>query len=577
MVVESDKADMDVESFETGFLADILVQEGEEAPVGSTVALLADTKEDIQAVKDCGLECIVSGSGSRHDGTTAVSPRVAEEAVDSTSSTPASDGAKPGSQQKPDYSEIFMPALSSTMTEGKVVDWLVSEGDKITAGQMVMVVESDKADMEVESFEDGVVAYIASPVGSSGAVGSTVAYLAKTEAEVAKVREYALSLGSPSSGTAPPPSAPVEEITIPTPKASPPAPAPSTGSVINEGRIRASPRARKVAEELGVDLRFVRGTGSEGAIHEEDVRASAAGATSISSTTPAKIFATPDAKKIAKKENIALEKIIGTGNFGRITANDVLKAAGKFQEPSRAPSSPPVAPASAAPRSALPEAAVPMNQMQKAVVKNMNASLGVPVFRVSYSIKTTALDELYGKIKPKGVTVSALLAKAVAITLQQHPIMNAKYENESILYSKSINIGMAVALADGGLITPVLQNANETDIYSLSRSWKDLVKRASEKKLKPDEYSTGNFFISNLGMFGVDSFDAILPPGAGSILAVSSSKPVVGLGKNGMIAVEKEMNVNITCDHRHIYGAQAAEFLRDLAKLIEENVESLLM
>lgn len=462
------------------------------------------------------------------------------------------------------------------MTEGKIVDWLVNEGDEVSAGQVVMVVESDKADMDVESFDEGIVAHIATPSGSSGKVGEVVAYLAATKDEVAKVKAYAESLGMSStsaSPSSPPPPAP-EQVKVEAPVSSA-----AASSIVNEGRIIASPYAKKVAQELGVDLKYVRGTGDGGAIVEKDVRLAASSLNIAPAAQSGKIVATPDAKKIAKKEGLKLETVKGTGNFGRITADDVLRAAGKLEEPSKtasiAKAGSDAAPSK--PRKEVPEGATAMSAMQKAVVKNMNAALEVPVFRVTYSIKTTSLDALYAKIKSKGVTMSALLAKAVAMTLEQHPIMNARYEPDSILYSQDINVGMAVALPDGGLITPVLQKANEMDIYSLSRRWKDLVKRAMEKKLSPAEYSTGNFIISNLGMFGVDSFDAILPPGTGSILAVSASKPVVCLGKNGLVAVEKEMKVNITCDHRHIYGAQAAEFLRDLAKLIEENTETLLM
>ena len=173
--------------------------------------------------------------------------------------------------------------------------------------------------------------------------------------------------------------------------------------------------------------------------------------------------------------------------------------------------------------------------------------------------------------------MTALLAKAVAITLQQHPLLNAAYVDQGIQYSSGINIAVAVAMPDGGLITPVLANADKMDIYSLSRSWKGLVDRARTKQLQPDEYSTGNFTLSNLGMFGVNRFDAILPPGQGSILAIGASQPQVVATDDGMIGVKRQMEVNITCDHRIIYGADAAAFLQDLGKLIETNPQSLTM
>jgi len=205
----------------------------------------------------------------------------------------------------------------------------------------------------------------------------------------------------------------------------------------------------------------------------------------------------------------------------------------------------------------------------------MLVSLEVPTFHVGYTITTDNLDKLYKQVKSKGVTMTALLAKAVAVTLQKHPLVNANFTNQSIYYPASINIAVAVAMDDGGLITPVLQNADKVDLYNLSRTWKDLVDRARAKQLQPDEYSTGTFAISNLGMFGVDRFDAILPPGMGSILAVGASRPTVVATDDGLLGVKRQMQVNITCDHRVIYGAHAAAFLKDLATLIETNPQSL--
>ncbi|MBD0311275.1 MAG: 2-oxo acid dehydrogenase subunit E2, partial [Microcoleus sp. T1-bin1] len=212
---------------------------------------------------------------------------------------------------------------------------------------------------------------------------------------------------------------------------------------------------------------------------------------------------------------------------------------------------------------------------QNAVVRNMEASLSVPSFRVGYTITTDNLDKLYKQIKSKGVTMTGMLAKAVAVTLQKHPLLNACYVESGIQHRADINVAVAVAMDGGGLITPVLQNADRLDIYSLSRTWKDLVDRARTKQLKPDEYSTGTFTLSNLGMFGVDKFDAILPPNQGSILAIGSSRQQVVANEEGLIGVKRQMQVNITCDHRIIYGADAASFLQDLAKLIETNPQSL--
>jgi pyruvate dehydrogenase E2 component (dihydrolipoamide acetyltransferase) len=302
-----------------------------------------------------------------------------------------------------------------------------------------------------------------------------------------------------------------------------------------------------------------------------------------------RVVASPRARKLALQLGVALEARRGSGPHGRIQAEDVLAATGQPVSLPRVAegSAPAVAPvassggAAAAPVAPAGQAfgrpgdTVAFNTLQQAVNRNMVASLQVPAFRVGYTITTDKLDAFYKQVKAKGVTMTALLAKAAAVTLARHPQVNAATTEAGMAYPAAINVAIAVAMEDGGLITPVLAAADRTDLYSLSRSWADLVERARAKQLKPDEYSTGTFTLSNLGMFGVDRFDAILPPGTGAILAVAASRPTVVAGKDGSISVKRQMQVNLTCDHRTIYGADAAAFLKDLAQLIETNPESL--
>ncbi len=425
--------------------------------------------------------------------------------------------------------EIFMPALSSTMTEGKITSWLKSPGDKIEKGETVLIVESDKADMDVESFNEGILAAIVVQAGETADVGSALGLLAETEAEVEEAKQKAAALSNGGSA------APAEVAS----------PSSDTTALSTAQPVVAAPSDRLVAS--------------------------------------------PRAKKLAKDFGISLESLVGSGPHGRIVAEDVEAAAGKAKAPVAPMAVVAVAPAVIAPATKppapkasptivtppTPGQVVKMNTMQTAVVKNMMVSLDVPVFRVSYTITTEALDKLYRQVKPKGVTMSALLAKAIAMTLQKHPLLYASYVENGIHYNGDINIAVAVAMPDGGLITPVLKKADQQDLYSLSRSWKDLVDRARTKQLAPDEYNSGTFTISNLGMFGVDSFDAILPPGQGSIIAIGATRPTVVATADGMMGVRQQMTVNITCDHRIIYGADAASFLKDLAKLIETDVQSL--
>ena len=301
-----------------------------------------------------------------------------------------------------------------------------------------------------------------------------------------------------------------------------------------------------------------------------------------------RVVASPRAKKLASQLGVVLEGLQGSGPHGRIQAEDVLAASGQpISVPRVAEGSGPavaaVASAAAPAASAAPLGqafgrpgeTVAFNTLQQAVNRSMVASLTAPCFRVGYTITTDKLDAFYKKVKGKGVTMTALLAKAVGVVLARHPQVNATTTDAGMLYPAAVNVAVAVAMEDGGLITPVLANTDSTDIYSLARNWADLVARARSKQLKPEEYSTGTFTLSNLGMFGVDRFDAILPPGTGAILAVAASRPTVVAAKDGSISVKNQMQVNLTCDHRTIYGAHAAAFLKDLAQLIETAPESL--
>ena len=438
-----------------------------------------------------------------------------------------------------------MPALSSTMTEGKIVEWLKKPGDKVERGESVLVVESDKADMDVESFNEGYLAAVLMPAGGTAPVGETIGLIVETQAEIAEVQAKAPSGGAapaaPAAAATPsaaPVAAPAPAAPAPAPVS--PAPAPVVAAApapVANGRVVASPRAKKLASQHGVALETLRGSGPHGRIQAEDV-----------------------------------ERALGLTVAVPRVAEGSAPAAAASASGAAVP-----APAPAGDAFGRPGESVSFNTLQNAVNRNMVASLEVPCFRVGYTITTTKLDAFYKQVKGKGVTMTALLAKAVGVVLARHPQVNAatSADGSAMTYPAAVNVAVAVAMEDGGLITPVLANADKTDIYSLARNWADLVSRARSKQLQPDEYSTGTFTLSNLGMFGVDRFDAILPPGTGAILAVAASRPTVVAGKDGSMRVANQMQVNLTCDHRVIYGAHAAAFLKDLAQLIETNPESL--
>ena len=603
LVVESDKADMDVESYEDGYLAAIYTPEGGTAAVGACVAVLVDSVGEISSVGKSGPSAAAA----------APAPAAAAAAAPAAASLPAGN-----------FESIMMPALSSTMKEGKIVSWSKKVGDKVSSGEVLLVVESDKADMDVESYEDGYLASILVKEGESTLVGNPVCLLAKSAADLSAVQAAAAAIKSGGAMPAAAGAAPAVAASAATNSGSA-----STAPAPSGQRVGASGYARALATEQGIDLKTVQSSRSDGLITARDLASGSKAGPASSSYVPAAgtINASPKARKLAADEGLELSKIRGTGNFGRVLPDDVLKAAGKWvAPPSPAPvaAAPGSAAAAAAPAvakkgkdgAAVPEVLdgiVPMNAMQKAVAKNMEKTMEAPVFRVSREIYTDEFDALYADLKPKGVTVSSLLARAVAEVLKKHQIVNAAYVEGGIKYNKDINVAMAVAI-DGGLMTPTITKCQDKDLFLMSREWKELVEKAKAKKLTPAEYSSGTFTISNLGMLGVSEFGALLPPGTGSILAISASLPKVCQLKNGYLGVRKAMvrlqekkdwaaviihnnkkglnsnsnlsfllfslqpqTVTITCDHRHIYGADAAEFLKDLADLLENNPRSLLM
>lgn len=440
------------------------------------------------------------------------------------------------------------------MTEGKIVEWLKNPGEKVARGEAVLVVESDKADMEVESFQDGYLAAVLMPAGSTAPVGEIIGLIVETEDQIAEVKaknptkdqaskevsssdsessKQTLEVASQDQGS-------VLEV-----QASKKAESLPPRAVVNDGRIIATPRARKLASQLGVDLATVLGTGPHGRIQAEDVQTAQGQPITVpwvaESDAPARleVFNSQAANTGAPQEETKVNEAPKGNSFGA------------------------------------PGETVSFNTLQQAVNRNMEASLSIPCFRVGYSINTDKLDIFYKQVKPNGVTMTALLAKAVGKTLARHPQLNAACSNEGMSYPEQVNVAVAVAMEEGGLITPVLQNADTTDLFELSRQWADLVKRSRSKQLQPNEYSSGTFTISNLGMFGVDRFDAILPPGTGAILAIAASIPQVVAAKDGSMAVKRQMQVNLTADHRVIYGADGAAFLKDLSRLIENNPEQL--
>ena len=377
LVVESDKADMDVESFDDGYLGAILTPEGGTAEVGATVAIIVDSLD--QVGKDVG-----PASPAAAAVTTPVP------------STPAPSSAAPPAGN---YEQILMPALSSTMKEGKIVAWSKKVGDKVSSGDVLLVVESDKADMDVESFEEGFLGAILVPDGGVATVGAPVALIVKTAADIAGIQGAAAAIksgGSPAAAVA----------TASTPAATPvSSPSPAAAAVVNTGRVAASGFAQAQAKEQNIDLRTVTPSRPDGYITSKDLASGAAAGVKTSSyvSQPGVVNASPMARKVAAENNVDISKVKGTGNFGRVLPDDVLIACGKKTIPAPSSVAAPVAAAAstttAAPKKEAAGGAVApvldgvklMDGMQKAVSKNMEKTLSIPVFRVSRLVNYTAI------------------------------------------------------------------------------------------------------------------------------------------------------------------------------------------
>ncbi len=431
--------------------------------------------------------------------------------------------------------EILMPALSPTMEEGTLAKWLVKEGDTVSSGDLLAEIETDKATMEFEAVDEGVIGKILVPEGSEGVkVNSPIAVLLE-DGETADDIGAASGAAAPaaSSGAATPASAGDAPAEAPA-QAAPAAPAAPKGA--DGTRVFASPLARRIAAQKGLDLAGLKGSGPHGRIVKADVEAAQADA-------PAKAAASASAAPAA---TAAASMPAGP------STEAVLKmyADRDFEE-------------------------VKLDGMRKTIAARLTeAKQTIPHFYLRRDIRLDALmsfrSQLNKQLEPRGVKLSVndFIIKACALALQQVPDANAVWAGDRVLKLKPSDVAVAVAI-EGGLFTPVLKDADSKSLSSLSSEMKDLAGRARNKKLAPHEYQGGAFAISNLGMFGIDNFDAVINPPHGAILAVGAGvkKPVVGA--EGQVEVATVMSVTLSVDHRVIDGALGAELLQAIVDGLE--------
>ena len=454
-----------------------------------------------------------------------------------------------------------MPKLGVDMQEGEIIEWKKQEGDVVNEGDILLEIMSDKTNMELEAEDSGVLLKITRQAGETVPVTEVIGYIG-AEGEV--VADNAAS--APATEAAPQ----VEEVaTVEAPVVAAQAQAP----VVHEGgKVRATPKARKVARELGIDLAQVPGTGAKGRVHADDVE----------NFKGAQPKATPLARKIAADLGIDLASVSGTGFGGKITKEDVLAISAPAQVKEAAPV------VEAKPEKVLPEGVevIPMSAMRKAISKGMTHSyLTAPTFTLNYDVDMTnlmalrkqVLDPIMNKTGMK-VTFTDLIGLAVVRTLmkEEHRYLNASLidDAQNIELHKFVNLGIAVGL-DDGLIVPVVHGADKMSLSDFVVASKDVIKKAQAGKLKAAEMSGSTFSITNLGMFGTKSFNPIINQPNSAILGVSATiqTPVV---VDGEVVIRPIMGLCLTIDHRIVDGMNGAKFMVDLKHLIENPMELLI-
>ncbi|MEE3627291.1 pyruvate dehydrogenase complex dihydrolipoamide acetyltransferase [Nitrospirillum sp. BR 11752] len=440
--------------------------------------------------------------------------------------------------------DILMPALSPTMTEGKLAKWVKKEGDTIKAGDVIAEIETDKATMEVEAVDEGTLGKILVPEGTDGvAVNAKIAILLE-EGESAD----ALSAAPKPAAPAPAPTAAKAEAAAPAPAKSEAAPAAAAAPApAHDGkRVFASPLARRMAAQAGLDLAKVSGTGPSGRIVKADVEAALKGGAAKAAPAAAAAAPTAAAPAAAAPAPVAAPKGI-----------DAKALADKL---------------------GMKYKVLPNSGMRKTIAKRLTeAWQTIPHFGLSVDCEIDALLALRAQLNEKSgekVSVNDFVVKAVAVALRKVPEANVSWHEDGILQYEGVDVSVAVA-TDGGLITPIVKNADQKGLATISAEVKSLAAKAKEGKLKPEEFQGGTFSVSNLGMFGIKSFTSIINPPQSCILSVGAGekRPVV---KGDALAVATVMSLTLTVDHRSVDGAVGARYLQVLKKLIEDPITLML-
>jgi pyruvate dehydrogenase E2 component (dihydrolipoamide acetyltransferase) len=504
--VETDKATMEVIPYVDGTLLYIGVEPGKAAKVNDIIAIIGKPGEEIQHLLEA----------SPAPAAPAVTPAPAQSSAPAQAVSPA---VTPAPAQAPapalpkDITVIRMPLLSDTMKEGKIVAWHKQVGDTVKADDVLADVETDKATMEVVGYAEGVLLYQGVKAGEAAAVNGVIAVVGKAGTDLTPYLASFQSSEVPASTPAPTPalaqsSAPAQAVS----------PAPASASAHSNGRVKASPLARQIARDKGIDLLAVHGSGDNGRIVKRDIDAA---------------LLAPPVQKNAPVANPATSNTLGQEGYTD----------------------------------------TPVTQMRKVIAQRLSESkFTAPHFYLKISVYMDALLEARKKINnhtETKISVNDFIIKAVAMALEKHPGVNSSWLGDTIRQYHHIHIGSAIAL-DEGLIVPVVRHANMKSLSQIAADAASLYDKARNKKIQPAEFTGNTFTISNLGMMGIDEFTAIVNPPDACILAVGKTTPTPVVVEGTNIEVRQVMKLTLSCDHRVVDGAVGARFLQTLKSYLEE-------
>lgn len=515
--VETDKATMDFESYQEGTLLYVGPKEGEAVPVDAVIAVLGEEGEDYEAL-------LKEESG----GAEAQKPAEQEtksEAGEQPDETEDDNGGDAVTAESLGATVVTMPLLSDTMTEGVIADWHFKVGDTIKSDDVIADVETDKATMEVTAYAEGTLLYIGVEKGKAAKVNDIIAIVGKEGTDVSPLLRQQQEKPKKADKPAEQEAKPAEAASAaPTAKADRDADAQA-----DDSRVKASPLARKIAKEKGINLNDVKGSADGGRIVKKDVEGY---------TPPAKpAAAAAEGKPAEAAATVSIPQYVGEERYTE----------------------------------------TPVSQMRKTIARRLSESLFTsPHFYLTIQVdmdSAIAARTKINEVAPLKVSYNDLVVKAAAAALKQHPAVNASWLGDKIRYNEHVNIGVAVAVEDG-LLVPVVRFADGKSLSHISAEVKDFAQRAKTKKLQPADWEGSTFTVSNLGMFGIDQFTAIINPPDACILAVGGIQqvPVV---KNGAVVPGNIMKLTLSCDHRVVDGATGAAFLQTLKSLLEEPVRIL--